>query len=160
VPHHDGVPSPTSTYAISLPRTRRLCFWYGNAAEIMVATPSFSVIVEQVCKLSTPVAPTRRSLTLFGARVQHVLAERLETIRQKCWCGLCLRIAKTMLTAGLRPSTPIRPGARGRLHASEPWHAKVCSVRKGAPDYRGRPRQILRSAISRTQTQFRLRVPH
>src|SRR5262245_28522831 len=30
-----GSPSPTSTYAISLPRTRRRCFWYGNAAEIM-----------------------------------------------------------------------------------------------------------------------------
>src|SRR5215813_9376805 len=29
-----GSPSPTSTYAISLPRTRRRCFWYGNAAEI------------------------------------------------------------------------------------------------------------------------------
>src|SRR5215813_2516879 len=28
-----GSPSPTSTYAISLPRTRRRCFWYGNAAE-------------------------------------------------------------------------------------------------------------------------------
>src|SRR5215475_3903945 len=30
-----GSPSPTSTYAISLPRTRRRCFWYGNAAEII-----------------------------------------------------------------------------------------------------------------------------
>jgi hypothetical protein len=30
-----GSPFPTSTYAISLPRTRRRCFWYGNAAEIM-----------------------------------------------------------------------------------------------------------------------------
>src|SRR5262249_19017035 len=29
-----GSPSPTSTYAISLPRIRRRCFWYGNAAEI------------------------------------------------------------------------------------------------------------------------------
>src|SRR5437899_12968141 len=34
---------PTSTYAISLPRTRRRCFWYGNAAEIMLASPSFFV---------------------------------------------------------------------------------------------------------------------
>src|SRR5215469_4242666 len=32
-------PSPTSTYAISLPRTCRRCFWYGNAAEIMFASP-------------------------------------------------------------------------------------------------------------------------
>src|SRR5215831_2364106 len=30
-----GSPSPTSTYAISLPSTRRRCFWNGNAAEIM-----------------------------------------------------------------------------------------------------------------------------
>src|SRR3954467_9804224 len=34
-----GAPSPTSTYAISRPRTRRRCFWYGNAAEIMLASP-------------------------------------------------------------------------------------------------------------------------
>src|SRR5713101_7421829 len=39
-----GSPSPTSTYAISLPRTRRRCFWYGNAAEIMLASPSFFVV--------------------------------------------------------------------------------------------------------------------
>src|SRR5262249_1697307 len=36
-----GSPSPTSTYAISLPRIRRRCFWYGNSAEIMLASPSF-----------------------------------------------------------------------------------------------------------------------
>src|SRR5215475_9722630 len=30
-----GSPCPISTYAISLPRTRRRCFWYGNAAEII-----------------------------------------------------------------------------------------------------------------------------
>src|SRR5262245_46297312 len=36
-----GSPSPTSTYAISLPRTRRRFFWYGNAAEIMWPFPSF-----------------------------------------------------------------------------------------------------------------------
>src|SRR5262249_136456 len=34
-----GSPSPTSTYAISLPRTCRRFFWYGNAAEIMFASP-------------------------------------------------------------------------------------------------------------------------
>src|SRR5215831_14424636 len=33
-----GSPSPTSTYAIWLPRTRRRFFWYGNAGEIMVAS--------------------------------------------------------------------------------------------------------------------------
>src|SRR5215475_5622759 len=32
-----GSPFPTSTYAISLPRTCRRCFWYGNAAETMFA---------------------------------------------------------------------------------------------------------------------------
>src|ERR1700752_1149390 len=36
-----GSPSPTSTYAISMPRTRRRCFLYGNAAEIMLAPPSW-----------------------------------------------------------------------------------------------------------------------
>src|SRR5215471_21068762 len=34
-----GSPSPTSTYAISLPRTCRRFFWYGNAAEIIFASP-------------------------------------------------------------------------------------------------------------------------
>jgi hypothetical protein len=34
-----GWPRPTSTYAISRPRTRRRCFWYGKAAEIMSAAP-------------------------------------------------------------------------------------------------------------------------
>src|SRR5262249_18198497 len=34
-----GSPAPTSTYAISRPRTRLRCFWYGNAAEITFAAP-------------------------------------------------------------------------------------------------------------------------
>src|SRR5262249_55401405 len=38
-----GAPPPPSTYAISLPRTRRRCFWYGNAAEIIFASPSFFI---------------------------------------------------------------------------------------------------------------------
>src|SRR5262249_6794139 len=33
-----GSPSPTSTYAISLPRTCRCFFWNGNAAEILFAS--------------------------------------------------------------------------------------------------------------------------
>src|SRR5262245_41151521 len=41
-----GSPSPTSTYAISLPRTRRRCFWCGNAVEIMLASPSYFVVAE------------------------------------------------------------------------------------------------------------------
>src|ERR1700750_2953258 len=36
-----GSPCPTSTYAISRPRTRRCCFWYGGAAEIIFASLSF-----------------------------------------------------------------------------------------------------------------------
>src|SRR5262249_32580805 len=39
-----GSPRPTSTYAISLPRTRCRCFLYGNAAEIMFASPSLVVV--------------------------------------------------------------------------------------------------------------------
>src|SRR5712692_2512092 len=42
-----GSHSPTSTYAISRPWTRRRCFWYGNAAEIMLASPSFFVVAEE-----------------------------------------------------------------------------------------------------------------
>src|SRR5215468_8651222 len=42
-----GSPAPTSTYAISLPRTRRRFFWYGNAAEIMLASPSVFVVGEE-----------------------------------------------------------------------------------------------------------------
>src|SRR5258708_36859444 len=42
-----GSPSPTSTYAISRPWTRRRCFWYGNTAEIMLASPSFFVVAEE-----------------------------------------------------------------------------------------------------------------
>src|SRR5215475_9800318 len=34
-----GSPSPTSTYAISLPRIWRRCFLYGNAAEILFTSP-------------------------------------------------------------------------------------------------------------------------
>src|SRR5499427_5967399 len=33
-----GSPSPVSTYAISLPRTCRRCFLYGNAADILFAS--------------------------------------------------------------------------------------------------------------------------
>src|SRR5215813_5771614 len=40
-----GSPSPTSTYAISLPRTRRYCFLYGNAAEIMLASLRLSLLM-------------------------------------------------------------------------------------------------------------------
>src|SRR5713226_170142 len=43
-----GSPVPTSTYAISLSRTRRRCFWYGNAAEIISASPSFFVGIVQL----------------------------------------------------------------------------------------------------------------
>src|SRR5262249_45940749 len=46
-----GSPSPTSTYAISLPRTDRRCFLYGNAAEIMLGFSFF------LC--GTPTLPSR-----------------------------------------------------------------------------------------------------
>src|SRR5215468_9416417 len=41
-----GSPCPTSTYAISLPRTRCRCFLYGNAAEILLPFPSFFNVTE------------------------------------------------------------------------------------------------------------------
>src|SRR6516164_2444027 len=37
-----GLPFPTSTYAISLSRIRCRFFWYGNAEEIMFASPVIS----------------------------------------------------------------------------------------------------------------------
>src|SRR5215472_13337262 len=42
-----GSPSPTSTYDISLPRTCRRFFWYGNFAEIMLPFPPFFVIARK-----------------------------------------------------------------------------------------------------------------
>src|SRR5262245_45399893 len=63
-----GSPSPTSTYAISLPRTRRRFFWYGNAAEIM-----FALLVKQhylpTSQTLTPVvADYFRGALRFGYR--------------------------------------------------------------------------------------------
>src|SRR6516225_8710946 len=43
-----GSPSPTSTYAISRPRARRRFFWYGNAAEIMFASPVTGLLIDAV----------------------------------------------------------------------------------------------------------------
>src|SRR5215472_6386258 len=44
-----GSPSPISTYAISLPRTRRRCFWYGNAAEIELYSNSLTgLLIDEV----------------------------------------------------------------------------------------------------------------
>jgi hypothetical protein len=34
-----GSPLPTSTYAISQPRTRCFFFWYGNSPEIILPSP-------------------------------------------------------------------------------------------------------------------------
>src|SRR6185436_2472569 len=39
-----GSPSPTSTYAISRPRTRRRCFLYGNAAEIFFVSNAVEIM--------------------------------------------------------------------------------------------------------------------
>src|SRR5262245_6077022 len=57
-----GSPSPTSTYAISLPRTLRRCFWYGNAAEIMLASPFF--VVAEYHRDHVPTTIARHSLWL------------------------------------------------------------------------------------------------
>src|SRR5215831_19413116 len=42
-----GSPCPSSTYAISRPRTGRRFFWYGNAAEIMFIIFSSPVIPDE-----------------------------------------------------------------------------------------------------------------
>src|SRR5215471_21252592 len=39
-----GSPLPTSTYDICLPRIPRRCFLYGNTAEIILASPTLSVL--------------------------------------------------------------------------------------------------------------------
>jgi hypothetical protein len=42
---HDGVAlAHLQVHAISLPRTRSRCFWYGNAAEIMLGSLSFFLV--------------------------------------------------------------------------------------------------------------------
>src|SRR5215813_10509194 len=51
-----GSPLPTSTYAISRPRTRRRCFWYGNAAEIMlVSLPSIFLVIFHISALAVSI---------------------------------------------------------------------------------------------------------
>jgi len=57
----DATPCPTSTYAISRPSTRRRCFWYGNAAEIMFASPAIEAE-------ATACAFMKHSFQVGGAR--------------------------------------------------------------------------------------------
>src|SRR5262245_61390894 len=47
-----GSPSPTSTYAIVRPRTRRRCFRYGSAAEIMAALFAAAAALSTVVELA------------------------------------------------------------------------------------------------------------
>src|SRR5262249_60253470 len=49
-----GSPSPTSTYAISLPRTRCRCFLYGNEEEIILGSPSFFAVAASLHLNGTP----------------------------------------------------------------------------------------------------------
>ena len=67
-----GSPSPTSTYAISLPPTRRRCFWYGNAAEIMLPSPSFFV-------------GAARATTRPSPRVSGYYLSATETVSPATW---------------------------------------------------------------------------
>src|SRR5215469_7598792 len=58
-----GSPSPTSTYAISLPRTRHRFFLYGKTAEIMLASPTtLNLLACSHCDIHI------RSLVAFDAR--------------------------------------------------------------------------------------------
>src|SRR5712664_2639444 len=70
-----GSPSPTPTYAISLPRTRRRFLWYGNAAEIMWPSPSFSFL----CSSRTSSA---RYATLWPSLVLLLLCRVTARTRQ------------------------------------------------------------------------------
>src|SRR5207248_9201972 len=44
-----GAPCPTCRYAISRPRTRRRCFWYGNAAEFVFVMFASPVVTDYEC---------------------------------------------------------------------------------------------------------------
>src|SRR5262245_46391371 len=74
-----GSPCPTSTYAISRPRTRRRSFLYGNAAEILFAFPlvvDFIVCeVAATCGLVMVLAPG------------FVLVQKLRSITRRALFG-------------------------------------------------------------------------
>src|SRR5262249_61528895 len=69
-----GSPAPTSTYAISLPRTRRRCFLYGNAAEITFASPVAAAGVVSLLFIAWEIAMTH-SFQVGGAACDEMRRE-------------------------------------------------------------------------------------
>src|SRR5215469_14920787 len=65
-----GSPSPTSTYDISLPRTRCRFFWYGDFAEIMLPFPPFFVIARKTEPNSFYVGREERAQFFFGRHLK------------------------------------------------------------------------------------------
>src|SRR5215470_203579 len=145
-----GSPAPTSTYAISRPRTRRRCFWYGNAAEIMLASPSFFVGAEEhrrprACPQPScgqrgfPEGYSGRHAACRCPRVGLQPAAVLGCVRT---CGLDGRLPPRFVTPcligvtawGYVPSTPTpiaptrrsltRCGVHLKSHLVSRWHAR------------------------------------
>src|SRR5215831_8645226 len=71
-----GSPCPTSTNAISRPRTRRRCFWYGNLAEIIFGSPlvaNFAVWVERACLMQFSLPWLQEQASCHDPASHHVL---------------------------------------------------------------------------------------
>src|SRR5215813_11134351 len=56
-----GSPFPTSTYAISRPRTRRRCFWYGNAALLFIVW-DIAMLMKRSFQVGGPRVNMRRAV--------------------------------------------------------------------------------------------------
>ena len=103
-----GSPSPTSTYAISRPRTRRRFFWYGNAAEIMLASPSepFSDLRPHITTpLRTPLCITAKIARRCRSWV------RLGHSAMSAQCPVCPQADTAGRFMSTRPKPAIMAGA-------------------------------------------------
>src|SRR5262245_18700867 len=133
-----GSPSPTSTYAISRPRTRCRRFLYGNAAEIMLVSPFFfersncrarppqyrasarTAAIDDSCADVSAIVPSRRRVQSSpgqaGQPVGHRVPERARAtwICHACrkdnspWRAACTR--HRAMNGAARPLTATRPG--------------------------------------------------
>src|SRR5215469_11113647 len=70
-----GSPCPNSTYAISLPKTRRRCFWYGNVVEITLGPPIFLHDPHEMGRLVNARSGARPTLGSWNTLTEHKRAE-------------------------------------------------------------------------------------
>src|SRR3989442_9326393 len=131
-----GSPSPTSTYAISRPRTRRRCFWYGNAAEIMFASPftkswlSFNLLL---LAYRREVAPSAFDVALNLAKGKNITQAALEAVRDRLPGGPAARAAfdgAVALANGKRLQDAAFAAA-GRILPPSPYAADALSFVRG-----------------------------